>query len=79
MAAFQKYLGVLVKMSGGRPYFSAPVAWYKKPSAMPAAVRARTEAFTAAVPACRAESKSKHGYAFGVSKFNECLAHALKR
>lgn len=79
MAAFQKNFGVLIKMSGGRPYFSAPVAWYKKPSAMPPAVRERTEAFKAAVPACRAQSKYKGGTTWGASKFNECIGTALKR
>jgi CRISPR/Cas system-associated protein Cas5 (RAMP superfamily) len=68
----------VVKESGGKPFLSRAVAWTDNPSAMPPAVRERTEAFKRAIPTCRAESKYKGGTVWGVSKFNRCLAEALK-
>jgi hypothetical protein len=68
----------VVKESGGRPFLSKAVSWTDHPELMPPAVKRRTEAFTAAVPGCKAESKYKGGTVWGVSKFNKCLADALK-
>jgi hypothetical protein len=68
----------IVKESGGRTYLSRAVPWTDKPSAMPPAVRARTEAFTRAVPTCVGESKAKHGSPFEPSEYNKCIGRKLK-
>jgi hypothetical protein len=69
----------IVKTSGGRSFLSRAVPWADEPSKMPPAVRARTEAFTDAVPKCVPESKAKHGTVWGVSDYNKCIGKALKK
>jgi len=68
----------VVKESGGKPFLSKAVPWTDAPAKMPAAVKARTEAFTRAVPGCLRESKGKQGSVWGVSDFNKCIGKALK-
>jgi len=69
----------VVKQSGGKFFLSRAVAWTDNPSARPASVKAKNEAFKSAVAACRSESKYKGGTVWGASKFNECIADHLRK
>ncbi|MEM1543720.1 MAG: hypothetical protein QW795_03460 [Candidatus Bathyarchaeia archaeon] len=69
----------VVKESGGKYFLSRAVPWTDAPEKRPKAVVERNIAFTQAVKRCVAEPKSKAGTVWGVSKFNQCIAEALKK
>ena len=79
MRAFVLGQKAVIKESGGKFFLSKAVPWTDKPTVRPEAVKARNQAFTAAVEACRGASKSKGGTVWGKSEFNKCVGDHLKR
>lgn len=70
---------VVLKESGGKYFLSRAVPWTDAPEKRPKAVVERNREFTEAVKRCVTEPKSKAGTVWGVSKFNRCIAEALKK
>jgi len=69
----------VLKESGGKFFLSRAVGWTDNPTARPAAVKERNEAFKRAVASCRNKSKYKGGTVWGKSEYNKCIGEILKK
>lgn len=70
---------VVAKESGGKYFLSRAVPWTDEPGKRPEPVIKKNEEFIKAVEKCKTLPKYKGGTVWGVSKFNRCIAEALKK